>query len=129
MTSRSHAAKSIETARGALREVDRAISAQELHRFCRRRGDHTGLASVYRALDRLVVVGEAERIRRGGEDAYVLCPPAHHHHAICRACGRADVMRDCAQQPARTESGFAIDDHETVYYGHCAECQRGPGQC
>jgi Fur family ferric uptake transcriptional regulator len=84
-----------------------------------------GLATVYRTLDALVEVGEAERIRRDSEDTYVLCPVNHHHHAICRECGRSDVLADCSLERTyrmQSKRGIVIDDHQTVYFGRCPEC-------
>lgn len=113
--------------RAALSELDRAVSAQELYRLLHERGAGLGLASIYRALDGLANAGQAERIRRGSEDAYVLCPAAHHHHAICRTCGRVDLLRSCAVEHSetQTEAGFQIDSHQTVFYGRCPRCARG----
>jgi Fur family ferric uptake transcriptional regulator len=117
--------RTVASIRAVLAGLDRAVSAQELYRFLHQQGAGIGLASIYRALDHLAGSGEAERIRRGAEDAYVLCPAAHHHHAICRDCGRVDVLRACSlqeEQPARSEGGFQIDAHQTVYYGRCPNC-------
>jgi Fur family transcriptional regulator, ferric uptake regulator len=109
----------------SLSHLDRAVSAQELYRLLHERGEGVGLATVYRALDGLVAAGEAERIRRAGEDTYVLCPTQHHHHAICRLCGKSDVLEQCSledAEPMRSSHGFLIDDHQTVYFGRCPEC-------
>lgn len=114
-----------------MRQLDRAVGAQELFHLLYERGDAVGLASVYRALDELVAAGEAERIRRDADDAYVLCPARHHHHAICRDCGRTDVLEQCSLQHAdlpATSQGFHIDTHQTVFYGRCSQCfGSGPG--
>jgi Fur family ferric uptake transcriptional regulator len=122
--------RSLAAVRATLAGLDRAVSAQELYRLLYDQGSGLGLASIYRALDHLVASGEAERLRRAGEDAYVLCPASHHHHAICRECGRVDVAEcDLAETaPATTESGFQIDAHQTVYYGRCPRCLVAPGR-
>lgn len=115
--------RAVRTVRSALSRCERAVSAQELHRLLADRAEPVGLASVYRALDQLVTSGEAERLRRGDADTYVLCPSAHHHHAVCRGCGRVDLLEGCAVEPAPPSTqGFRIDDHQAVYYGRCPEC-------
>ncbi len=111
--------------KASLLSLGRAVSAQELYRLLYQRGQGVGLATVYRTLDSLVEVGEAERIRRAAEDTYVLCPVNHHHHAICRDCGRSDVLANCSVEttpPLESENGFVIDGHQTVYFGRCPEC-------
>lgn len=112
----------------ALHEQGRAVSAQELYRLLHQRGQQVGLATVYRALDALVASGAAERIRRDAEDTYVLCPDVHHHHAICRECGQADVLPKCeyaGAAPLQSEHGIVIDAHQTVYFGRCPDCMNG----
>ncbi|GAC1474399.1 MAG: Fur family transcriptional regulator [Chloroflexota bacterium] len=124
----SRTTRTTSDVRDALRCVNRAVSAQELYRLLHDQGAGIGLASIYRALDGLVANGDAERIRRDAEDAYVLCPIEHHHHAICRLCGRADVLEGCMLQmsePAMSKSGFRIDEHRAVFYGRCAQCLHG----
>lgn len=108
-------------------DLDRAVSAQELYRHLHDRGPGLGLASVYRALDHLVAAGQAERIRRAADDAYVLCPAGHHHHAICRECGKVDVLQRCSlgEEQPQSEGGFYIDAHQAVYYGRCPACYGG----
>ncbi len=51
----------------------------------------------------------------------------NHHHLICRGCGvMFDV--DCAAgvMPCLTagdDHGFAIDEAEVIYWGHCPACR------
>ncbi len=51
----------------------------------------------------------------------------NHHHLICRSCGLMfDV--DCATgvMPCLTagdDHGFAIDEAEVIYWGHCPACR------
>lgn len=120
--------RTVRTVRSALDSLDRAVSAQEIYRLLHDRGESVGLASVYRALDQLVATQAAERIRRQDEDTYVLCPPAHHHHAICRTCGRVDLLEGCPlAEEAETEHGFRIEAHQAVYYGRCPFCAEERG--
>jgi Fur family ferric uptake transcriptional regulator len=126
----SQALKGANAVKSSLVALGRAVSAQELYRLLHQRGEGVGLATVYRTLDSLVDIGQAERIRRDAEDTYVLCPVSHHHHAICRDCGRSDVLADCSLQSTprmQSEKGIVIDDHQTVYFGRCPECVGGAG--
>ncbi len=72
-----------------LQEVDGSHSAQQLHRMLRDRGAKVGLTTVYRTLQLLVDGGDADATRLpGGEQLFRLCSRTHHHHLVCRGCGR-----------------------------------------
>jgi Fur family ferric uptake transcriptional regulator len=110
-----------------LDELDGFRSAQDLHALLRERGDSVGLATVYRALQALVDDGQLDVLRGAdGEAAYRRCSPAHHHHLVCRSCGRtvevADppVERWAARMAA--EHGFTEVQHQVEVFGICATC-------
>ena len=52
--------------RDALNGCDEFISAQELHRKLEDRGEHIGLATVYRQLNALAEAGRADTVRLDG---------------------------------------------------------------
>jgi Fur family ferric uptake transcriptional regulator len=58
----------------------------------------------------------------------MLCAPEHHHHhAICRACGRVEDV-DCTAveqfaESLRTANGFQLDGHAMEFFGRCAACR------
>lgn len=111
----------------ALHESDQALTAQELHE----RLDKVGLATVYRNLTRLSEDGEIDSIRRpSGEAAYRACGHGHHHHLICRECGKVVELHDCSlDEWGRTigaEYGFSGIEHQAELTGTCQECaQKG----
>jgi Fur family ferric uptake transcriptional regulator len=64
-------------------------SAQQLHQVLKTSGPAIGLATVYRALNDLVAVGEADSLQSSdGEMLYRACGEGHHHHLICRNYGK-----------------------------------------
>ena len=82
----------------ALRDADGFRTAQDLHGELRRSGETVGLTTVYRHLKSLADAGEIDVVLRpDGESQYRLCRPVdpadpaagHHHHLVCRKCGRA----------------------------------------
>ncbi len=75
----------------ALDEVDEFRSAQELHDVLKHRGDSVGLTTVYRTLQSLADAGEVDVLRTTeGEAVYRRCSTGdHHHHLVCRLCGKA----------------------------------------
>lgn len=65
-------------------------SAQELHAALVAQGTRVGLATVYRNLQAMAADGEIDVLRTDeGEALYRACrTDSHHHHLICRECGR-----------------------------------------
>lgn len=118
--------KQREAVREALAASEEFVSAQALHQSMRQSGSTVGLATVYRALATLAEDGEADALQSGGEALYRACTPTHHHHLICRRCGRtveleaAAVERWAAQVAAA--HGFVEPEHVVDIFGLCAEC-------
>ena len=75
----------------ALDEVDEFRSAQDLHDMLKHKGDSVGLTTVYRTLQSLADAGEVDVLRTSdGESVYRRCASGdHHHHLVCRVCGKA----------------------------------------
>jgi len=72
-----------------LDEIDDFRSAQDIHAILRSRGDSVGLTTVYRTLQSLADAGKVDVLRTGeGESVYRRCSTSHHHHLVCRNCGR-----------------------------------------
>ena len=110
-----------------LEELDGFRSAQDLHALLRERGDSVGLATVYRTLQALVDDGQLDVLRStDGEAAYRRCSPSHHHHLVCRSCGRTVEVTDppVERWAARTaaEHSFADVQHRVEVFGTCADC-------
>ena len=86
------------TQRAAILQVlagtDEFVSAQDLHSALRSSGSTIGLATVYRALQDMAGGGDLDTVRNhSGEVLYRQCEqPAHHHHLVCRQCGRTQEV-------------------------------------
>jgi len=83
--------------------------------------------SVYDALGLLVEKGLIRRIQPPGSAArYEDRVGDHHHHLICRSCGRmVDVGASVGVAPRLTAAdgqGFEILEAEIIYWGRCPEC-------
>jgi Fur family ferric uptake transcriptional regulator len=113
---------------GILRAEKRYLSAGEIHERLSRAHAKVALSTVYRTLERLQAKGEiVARADATGDSTYVLCPGAHHHHAICRICGRVeDVNCDAIEGLAgalRAHHGFELEGHAMEFFGRCATCR------
>ncbi|WP_127504965.1 Fur family transcriptional regulator [Actinoplanes solisilvae] len=114
-----------------LAEADCFYSAQELHAMLRERGERVGLTTVYRTLQGLADAGEIDVMRPpGGEHLYRRCGQGHHHHLVCRDCGRAvevegPAVESWAERVA-AQHGFKDVSHTMEIFGTCPECATKP---
>jgi Fur family ferric uptake transcriptional regulator len=106
-----------------------AVSALELDDELRRREPRVGRASIYRALEQLEELGLVQRIEVSrGTAAYERVEPDghHHHHAICRSCGRMVTFEDSGLERAigriSAEVPFEVSEHDVVLRGLCETC-------
>lgn len=112
----------------ALAEVDEFRSAQELHDMLRHRGESVGLTTVYRTLQSLADAGDVDVLRTTeGEAVYRRCSTGeHHHHLVCRVCGKAvEVDGPAVERWAESiasEHGFVDVAHTVEVFGTCADC-------
>lgn len=125
---RGRSTRQFEAVREALAGSEEFRSAQDIHAALRAAGDRVGLATVYRALQSLVDAGEADVLRApGGESVYRDCSRTHHHHLLCRSCGRAvEVQGPTVERWAdrvATEHGFSDVSHTLELFGICPACR------
>jgi Fur family transcriptional regulator, ferric uptake regulator len=106
-----------------------ALSAVEIEDELRSQGARIGRASIYRVLELLCERGLVERVAVG--DGLARFEPAHpsgehHHHLICRQCGKLVAFDDPGLERAidglAERLGVRVDGHEVVLRGACEEC-------
>lgn len=110
-----------------LDHVDDFRSAQEIHALLQERDEPVGLATVYRTLQALAEAGEVDVLRsEDGEALYRRCSETHHHHLVCRTCGRTvEVAGPAVERWAdgiAREHGFSDVDHTLELVGTCSDC-------
>ena len=118
-----------------LRAADGFRTAQDLYGDLRSRGSSVGLTTVYRHLKVLADAGEIDVVHRpDGEAQYRLCRPLeadraagqdHHHHLVCRVCGRAvevdgPEVEQWAERVAAA-AGYTQISHTVEVFGLCPE--------
>lgn len=113
-----------------LDSVEDFRSAQELHDLLRRRGDNVGLATVYRTLQAFADADLVDVLRTAdGEAVYRRCSRGHHHHLVCRKCGRTvEVEGPAVERWAQTvadQHGFVQVAHTVEVFGTCTGCAGG----
>ncbi|MBL7256173.1 transcriptional repressor [Actinoplanes sp. LDG1-01] len=110
-----------------LSEAEGFYSAQELHARLRERGERVGLTTVYRTLQGLADAGEIDVMRPpGGEHLYRRCSQGHHHHLVCRECGRAVEVEGPAVESwadkVASRHGYVDVSHTMEIFGTCPDC-------
>jgi Fur family ferric uptake transcriptional regulator len=105
-------------------------SAQQLHAMLGEQGESVSLATVYRNLSALAEAGEVDALAApGGETRYRRCRRTeHHHHLVCRRCGRTVEVAETAverwaAQTARRH-GFTDVSHAIELHGTCETCRQ-----
>ena len=116
-----------DAVRAALGDAQGFVSAQALHAALRDAGSSIGLATVYRALADLAADGAADHLQLEGEALYRACGDrGHHHHLICRSCGRTvEISAEPVEAWARSvaaDHGFRDAEHVVDVFGTCADC-------
>jgi Fe2+ or Zn2+ uptake regulation protein len=112
-----------------LAEASRPLSAEEIHAAA---GDGTlDLVTVYRSLGALDEAGILQRhpLERGRSLYALVSPGHHHHHVICRRCGRIERLPGCDTsrlEAAARSKGFADLTHIMEIYGICPACSTQP---
>ena len=101
-------------------------SAQDIHDLLRRNGETVGLSTVYRTLQALADSGGVDVLRtEDGEAIYRRCSTTHHHHLVCRECGRTVEVEGPAverwAEKIAAEHGFSQISHTVEITGTCAE--------
>jgi Fur family transcriptional regulator, ferric uptake regulator len=114
-----------------LERVDGFKSAQDLHDLLKHGGVSVGLTTVYRHLQALSDAGQVDVLRADdGEAMYRRCPTdEHHHHLVCRTCGRSveidgPEVEAWAAMVARRH-GFTGVTHTVEVFGTCTDCADG----
>ncbi|MDO8120232.1 Fur family transcriptional regulator [Isoptericola sp. b490] len=117
----------------ALDELDDFRSAQQLHELLRARGTEIGLATVYRTLAALADEGVVDVLRTSdGEQVFRRCARSeHHHHLVCRQCGRAEEIDgpgvEAWADRTGAAHGFTAIEHTVELTGVCADCRAAQG--
>lgn len=104
------------------------ISISEIYRKVRRILPGTGLATVYRSLERLADLGLVLRVHlEDGCHSYALAPDGHQHPIVCIDCNRVVEFTECPlediSKKLSKKTGFVIQKHFLQLFGKCQKCQ------
>jgi Fur family ferric uptake transcriptional regulator len=110
-----------------LGQIDDFRSAQQVHALLRERGEAVGLTTVYRVLQLMADAGDLDVLRTPeGESTFRRCSSSHHHHLVCRQCGKAVEVEGPGverwTQRLADENGFVDVTHTVEIFGTCSDC-------
>lgn len=102
-------------------------SAQDLYAELRSRGENVGLTTVYNQLRSLAEDGQVDYVRSDdGETLYRRCGAEHHHHLVCRDCGRTVEVQGPEVERWADDMARAHDyvdvRHTLEIVGTCSDC-------
>ncbi len=105
------------------------ISAEEIYAQVVARYPHVNISTIYRTLDLLKRLGlVTETDMGGGRVRYHPADKGHHHHLICRQCGRIIDLDESVLYPLRerllSEYDFEADLRHLGIFGLCRQCRR-----
>jgi len=87
--------------------------------------DGVSFDTIYRNLHLYHEIGILETTELNGEKHFRMnCTQYHHHHFICKTCGKTKELKVCPMDEVKQAlADYAIEDHKFEIYGLCPKCQ------
>lgn len=85
--------------------------------------------TVYRTLSSLEQAGMIKRVNLRKDSAYYELAANHHHHVVCKGCGKIESFDTCtltelSKNILKHSSQFkVIVDHSLELFGYCRHCR------
>jgi Fe2+ or Zn2+ uptake regulation protein len=124
---RTRALRITEPRKAMLRVLSAApapVSVEDIHLALG--GGAADLVTVYRSIEAFEKAGLVQRHPlESGKNLYTLSGLDHHHHIMCRECGRIDDIDGCAAEKfekAARDLGYQKIFHVFEIYGVCKTC-------
>jgi Fur family transcriptional regulator, ferric uptake regulator len=111
-----------------IHETPSHLTADDIYSRVQQRISGVNKSTVYRTLELLEELDCVVRSEMGERFIYHHADEGHHHHLICRGCGRTIEMSEASLEPMRRklldELDFQVDIKHLVLHGLCADCRR-----
>lgn len=106
-------------------DKDRYCTAKELNDFLEPLYKGISFDTVYRNLHLFTDLGILETTELDGEKLFqIACVDHHHHHFICRDCGKTKEIYYCPMETIKGSlDSYLVEDHKFEVYGLCPTCQ------
>ena len=108
------------------------LTAEDILHFVESRAPGVNKSTIYRTLDLLVTSGCVLKNEVNGHFIYHQAEEGHHHHLICRSCGKSidcgeSIFAD-VEEAISAEYGFKADLKHMVVEGLCQDCLSKAGK-
>lgn len=113
----------------AIHSSDKHVSAEEIYERVHARFPHINISTIYRTLELLDELGLVTKTDLGeGCVRYHPAEKGHHHHLVCRKCGKIIDLGELAVAPLKDallhDYGFKADLRHLAIFGQCVDCQK-----
>ncbi|MEW9675752.1 Fur family transcriptional regulator [Lentibacillus sp. L22] len=100
-------------------------SAKDLIQYMEPTYPNMSFDTVYRNLHLFNEIGILETTELNGEKLFrISCADHHHHHFICKYCGKTKEIDFCPMKEVEDAlANYNIEDHKFEIYGLCPSCQ------
>ena len=112
----------------ALHNAQNHISAEEIFEMVRVKYPYANISTIYRTLELLTELGLAAEIGIGdGVTRYHAKENSHHHHLICRVCGKVIDLPEEELAPLKNiiekKHKFKAEVNHLAIFGLCSRCR------
>ena len=116
-----------------LHNAERHISAEEIYRQLHKRYPYANISTVYRTLELLKKSNLVMETDFGeGRVRYHIADKGHHHHLVCRSCGKTMDLEESLLHPLEDtllrEYDFGADLRHMAISGECGRCRTKKGK-
>jgi Fur family transcriptional regulator, ferric uptake regulator len=115
-----------ESILNVLQNAEGPLAIPEIHARAKQDIANLGLATIYRAVNRLLSENAILEVTLPGEDLrYELRRSHHHHHFRCTQCEKVFELDFCPVQLPRgtvLPNGYTVFEHHLTLYGVCQAC-------
>lgn len=103
------------------------LSAEQIYKKTKGKYPGTNFSTIYRNLEVLENAKIIHKINMNGEASQyeLICHEEHHHHVICKDCGKSEMIDFCPLNSIDTElknKDFVLTEHRFELYGYCKKC-------
>jgi Fur family transcriptional regulator, ferric uptake regulator len=111
-----------------IHETPSHLTADDIYNLVQQRISGVNKSTVYRTLELLEDLDCVVRSEMGERFIYHHAEEGHHHHLVCRQCGRTIEMSETRLEPMRRmlldDLDFQVDIKHLVLHGLCADCRK-----
>ena len=116
----------------SLHNADKHISAEEIYEQLHAHYYYSNISTVYRTLELLKELNLVMETDFGeGRVRYHVAEKGHHHHLVCRRCGKVVDLEESMLCPLKDallrDYDFEADLRHIAISGECRECRRKGG--